>query len=150
MPNLIAKKKKRTSIEYDSDRLIIPYHLKYGITIKNKFTDPFALPQACLKSPSAITPKKSNVDYAHSCNEDEDKDVIFILDNMSDSSFSEDQVIPHSVSNVPLLKSDKDFSLEFGNNSVQSFDAWHDEDNAISLLVPETKLSKFKFGFSLL
>ena len=57
MPTLITKKKKRTSVEYDSDGLIIPYHQKYGITRKKKVTDPFALPQACLRSPSAITHK---------------------------------------------------------------------------------------------
>jgi hypothetical protein len=57
MSTSITKKKKRASIEYDSDGLIIPYHRKYGITRKKKVTDPFALPQVCLKSPSAITLK---------------------------------------------------------------------------------------------
>ena len=131
MPTLISKKKKRTSIEYDSDGLIIPYHRKYGITRKKKVTDPFALPQACLKSPSAINHKKSNVEYSQSCNEDEDRDVIFNLDNMSDSSFSEDEVIPPTVSNIPGVKCDNEISLEFGNNSVGTLDVWHDDHNSI-------------------
>ena len=44
MPTLIKKRKKRTSIEYDIDGLIIPYHRKYGISRKKKVNDPFALP----------------------------------------------------------------------------------------------------------
>ena len=131
MPTLITKKNKITSIEYDSDGLIIPYHRKYGITRKKKVTDPFALPQACLKSPSAFTHKKSNVDYSQSCNEEEDRDVIFNLDNMTNTSFSEYEFIPPPISNVPVVKCDKDLSLEFGNNSVETLDVWHDYDNSI-------------------
>ena len=79
MPTLITKKNKRTSIEYDSDGLIIPYHRKYGITRKKKVTDLFALPQACLKSPSDVTHKKSNVDYSQICNEEEEREMLFSI-----------------------------------------------------------------------
>ena len=61
MPTLISQKKKRTSIEYDSDGLSIPYHRKYGITRKKKVTDPFASPQVGLKSPKNDTHKQQEV-----------------------------------------------------------------------------------------
>ena len=50
---------------------------------------------------------------------------------MTDTSFSEDEVIPLTVSNVPVVKFEKDLSLEFGNNSVETLDGWHDDDYSI-------------------
>ena len=69
MPTLITNKKKRTSIEYDSDGLIIPYHRKYGITRKKKVTDPFAIPPPDLKSPKNVIHKQSIVDSTKIINE---------------------------------------------------------------------------------
>ena len=77
MPTLIKKRKKRTSIEYDSDGLIIPYHRKYGITRKKKVTDPFALPQACLQSPSDVSLNQSKEVLMQSCNEEKEGNSYF-------------------------------------------------------------------------
>ena len=61
---------------------------------------------------------------------EEERNVIFNLDNMMDTSFSEDEVVPPPVSKVPVFKCHKDSCLEFENNSDKILDVLHEDYNS--------------------
>ena len=59
-------------------------------------------------------------------------DIIFNLDNMTDTSFSEDEVVPPPVSKFLVSNCHKDLFLDFGNNVDEILDVFHEDYNSSS------------------